>query len=194
VVVSDTIVQLIAKASVSVIRFTHLVNDLLETTSLEQGQLSLNCGWFKISDIIDSCCENVSLQGKYYLSYVGDKHISVYGDHYKIEQVIVNFVNNAVKYAPESEEVTLLVEDFQSSIKISIVDKGRGISEEEQPHLFDRYYRVAKENVTHDGGLGLGLYICAEIVRRYGGDISVHSTLGEGSTFWFSLPAGPTIG
>jgi signal transduction histidine kinase len=113
--------------------------------------------------------------------------VEVVADRNKIDQVLVNFVNNAVKYAPESKEITILLEQLPQKVKVSVIDKGQGIPEQNIPHLFNRYYQVKNEQ-TKVKGLGLGLYISAEIIKKHQGEIGVDSVLGKGSTFWFTLP------
>ncbi|MCY1692750.1 ATP-binding protein [Exiguobacterium sp. SL14] len=111
----------------------------------------------------------------------------VYADEHRIEQVVINLVNNAVKYAKDSEEIHISIESLENEIKVSVRDFGNGISESLLPHLFDRYYRVEHMSKSYSG-LGLGLYICSEIIKKHSGKIGVDSKLGEGSTFWFTLP------
>jgi signal transduction histidine kinase len=114
--------------------------------------------------------------------------LEVNADQQKIEQVLVNLVNNAVKYAPESAEIVIQVEeDLKDWVKVSVKDRGKGISAKNTPNLFDRYYRV-NNNGNENSGLGLGLYISAEIIRRHGGEMGVISEMGQGSTFWFTVP------
>ena len=96
-------------------------------------------------------------------------------------------MNNAVKYAPESDEITVRVEKMMDCTKVAVADKGRGIPSDAVDKIFDRYYRV-DEYKKKASGLGLGLYICANIIRQHGGEIGVESELGKGSTFWFTIP------
>ena len=125
--------------------------------------------------------------GKHNLVFGGDRDLEIHADEHRIDQVVVNFVNNAVKYAPDSKDICLNVEKIGNMAKISVKDTGPGIAPDKIPHLFSRYYR-ADYSGSQYSGLGLGLYISAEIVKRHGGEIGVDSELGKGSTFWFKLP------
>jgi signal transduction histidine kinase len=136
---------------------------------------------------MDNCCNHVRVAGKYTLTIAGDRDMMVYADEHAIDQVIVNFVNNAVKYAPDSLEIFMDIEKLADSVKISVRDTGPGVPSEKIPFLFDRYYQ-AQPAGFNNSGLGLGLYISSEIIRKHGGDIGVESVIGVGSTFWFTLP------
>ncbi len=119
----------------------------------------------------------------------GDLDIEVDADAVRIEQVIVNFVNNAIKYASTSKEIIINIEKIDDQLKVTVLDKGQGIEKEKLPYLFDRYYQVENSGNSYRGlGLGLGLYICAEIIKKHHGKIGVDSKLGKGSAFWFTLP------
>ncbi|MEJ6980606.1 PAS domain-containing sensor histidine kinase [Pedobacter sp. P351] len=187
--VTDKVLELSKKAEISSVKLGNLVINLLDATKIEQGQLSLNKTPFKISGLIDQCCNHIRLDNKYHISLTGDLSIEVYADEEKIEQVIINLVNNAVKYAPASIDILIHIERLKEHIKISVSDKGPGISAQILSKLFDRYFRV-NENGGHSSGLGLGLglYISSEIVRRHKGEIGVESEPGQGSTFWFTIP------
>lgn len=169
------------------IKLKKLVADLLSSTKLEQGQLAINKSRFLMADLIQNCCPDTRLSGKYSILKTGDLSLEVFADADKIDQVLINFINNAVKYAPESREITVNIERLNDQIKVSVRDQGVGIPKKELPKLFKRYYRVdEKDNQT--SGLGLGLYISAEIIKRHGGKIGANSKIGEGSTFWFTIP------
>jgi PAS domain S-box-containing protein len=170
-----------------VTKLTHLVEDLLNTTKIEQGQLALNKTIFTMSDMIDGCCSHIRLAGEYNIVYEGDHSLKVFADQFKIDQVMVNLVNNAVKYAPRSKDIVINVERLEQATRVSVTDRGNGIPEDQIKQLFDRFFRV-KDQAAKTSGLGLGLYICAEIIRRHDGEIGVESTVGEGATFWFTLP------
>jgi len=164
-----------------------LVEDLLNTTKLEQGQLTLNKTIFSIADVIDGCCSHVNLSGGYSIVYQGDHELKVLGDQQKIDQVMVNLINNAIKYAPESKAIVIQVEQTKEGAKVSVRDKGPGIDQDSLTNLFERFFR-GKRDKDQSSGLGLGLYISSEIIKRHGGEMGVASTLGEGSNFWFTLP------
>jgi PAS domain S-box-containing protein len=168
-------------------KLTHLVDDLMDATKMDHGQFALNKTDFTLSDVIDGCCSHIRLEGKYQITYEGNHTLKVYADQHKIDQVLVNLVNNAVKYAPDSPEIIIRVEKIKDYTKILIIDKGQGILPENMAHLFERYYRIDEEG-SHTSGIGIGLYICSEIIKRHEGKIGVDSIIGKGSDFWFTLP------
>ncbi|MDB5129372.1 cell wall metabolism sensor histidine kinase WalK, partial [Mucilaginibacter sp.] len=179
--------KLIAVANKSMEKISSLVEDLLNVSKLNQGQLHLHKTHFVISDVIDGCCHHVRAEGIFTIKTEGDKTLEVYADAGRIEQILVNFVNNAIKYAPQSKEILINIEKAGKMVRVSVNDKGPGIAPDMIPHLFDRYYRVDKSG-TQYSGLGLGLYICAEIIKKLGGQIGVDSEINKGSSFWFTLP------
>ena len=183
----DRLRTLVRSAEKSSGKLSHLITDLLSVTKIEQGQLALNRTTFPAADLIKSCCLPVELDSTHDWQYEGDLDVMIYADAQKVEQVLVNLVNNAIKYAPKSPVITIKVETLPSAVRISVTDRGPGIAPEHVDQLFERYFRVDGEK-NRKSGLGLGLYISAEIVRRHGGEIGVQSKAGEGTTFWFTLP------
>ena len=181
---------LLEQASKSMGRVTALVDDLLNASRMNEGQLHLKKTRFNLSKTIDECCLHITEGGIYRIITEGTKDVLVEADSERIQRVIINFVNNAVKYAANSKDIIIKVDPEPNNIKVSVVDKGPGISQEKIEHLFERYYR-ADENGGQYSGLGLGLYISAEIIRKHGGQIGVESVIGSGSTFWFTLPVSP---
>ena len=106
----------------------------------------------------------------------------------KMRQIITNLVDNALKYTPDGGEVTVSLTDEGESVALSVTDNGVGIPEEDQTHIFDRFYRVDKARSRATGGTGLGLAIVRQMVAMHHGEISVTSAPGEGSTFTVTLP------
>jgi len=119
---------------------------------------------------------------------LGETRVMADGD--RLEQVLNNYLSNALKYSESSKPVEVVVEQLQQEVRVSVCDEGPGLTEAQQEHIWERFYRVEGIEVkTGSGvGLGLGLHICRTIIERQGGTVGITSTLGKGSTFWFSLP------
>jgi signal transduction histidine kinase len=164
-----------------------LVSDLLSSTKIEQGQLSLKKTKFILKELVDECCSHIRLEGRYHINYLSSPLFTLFADRDKIDQVLVNLVNNAVKYAAESFEIMVDAKHANGTTRVSVSDKGKGIAPENLGNLFDRYFRLTKDN-NRTTGLGLGVYISAEIIRLHGGEMGVESELGKGTTFWFTVP------
>ena len=179
---------LLEQANKSMNKITALVEDLLNAGRVTEGQLHLKKTIFNLSKAIDECCLHITAEGVYQIDTEGVKDAIVEGDSERIQRVIVNLVNNAVKYAAESKQILIRVNQEGEFIRVTVTDKGKGIAKEKLPHLFERFYR-ADEHGGQNSGLGLGLYISAEIVKKHGGQIGVDSEPGNGSSFWFTVPA-----
>lgn len=179
----------LGKAELHVNKLTGLINDLLDISKIEAGKLEYNFSAFSVREIIEDAVEQVSHQAKNHVIRIeGNLDQTVYGDKVRLEQVVSNLLSNAIKYSPEANEVILSLEKEKDFVKISVTDFGIGIPKEKLPNVFERFFRV--EEASHQfQGLGLGLYICAEIVRRHGGKIEAKSAKGKGSTFIFTVPA-----
>lgn len=112
-------------------------------------------------------------------------------DSDKLRQVLINLVENAIKYSPEGGLVEVKIESHDARLSISVRDEGLGIPAHEQRRIFDKFYRVDPNLTRGVGGTGLGLYVCRELVRLMGGRIRVESSHGVGSTFFVDLPLAP---
>ncbi len=184
---SPLVPRLIEQSGHSMQKISTLVDDLLNVSRMNEGFVKLQKSHFVVKQLLENCCGYIRDSKETELVFQGDGELSVFADEQRIEQVVANFVNNAIKYAPKSKIIYLIGERDGNMAKISVKDNGPGIALEKQKHLFDRYYR-ANDSGGHVSGLGLGLYICADIIERHGGEIGVSSKIGEGSTFWFTLP------
>jgi PAS domain S-box-containing protein len=178
---------LLEQASKSISRVTRLVEDLLNASRITRGQLDMKKTRFNLSKAIDECCSHITAAGTYHILAEGEKNVEVEADSERIQRVIVNFVNNAVKYASASKDIIIRVDREPGHIKVSVIDKGPGIPQEKIQNLFKRYHRTDQTGGQYSG-LGLGLYTSAEIIKKHGGSIGVDSEPGEGSAFWFTLP------
>ncbi len=179
--------KLITQANKSLDKVYILIDDLLNTSKANAGQLIISCKKYNLFDAINECCENVLRESNFTYKIEGDAQLEVYADPDRIEQVVINFITNAMKYAPGSKEIKVRVETVSGMVKVSVMDIGNGIPAEKLSFLFDRYYRVDHSGASYSG-LGLGLYICSEIMKRHNGTIGAESEIGIGSTFWFKLP------
>jgi signal transduction histidine kinase len=110
------------------------------------------------------------------------------GDREKIGQVLNNFISNAVKYSRPDTGIRVTCTLAERQVTVAVTDQGIGIKQDDLKHVFDRYFRA--ESQGHISGFGIGLYLCAEIIRRHKGKIWAESEAGKGSTFYFSLPVG----
>jgi signal transduction histidine kinase len=112
----------------------------------------------------------------------------VFGDRDRIGQVLINLLNNAIKYSPQGDRVLVRVAISQNKALVSVQDFGIGIAKEHQRKIFERFYQVTDAEEKTYPGLGIGLYISYEIVKRHGGQMWVESKKGEGASFYFTLP------
>lgn len=184
---SPLVPKLIDQSGRSVQKISVLVQDLLNVSRTNDTYIKLNKTQFDIVTLLKNCCNHIRAAGEYELISQGETELIVNADEHAIDQVVINFVNNAVKYAPDSKKIFLVAERAGEYAKISVKDTGPGIPAEKVPHLFERYYQ-AEASGFQNSGLGLGLFISSEIVKRHGGQIGVDSEVGKGSTFWFTLP------
>jgi len=117
--------------------------------------------------------------------------ILVYGDALRLEQVLLNLLQNAIKYSPDGGPIRVEVARTSDSATLSVTDSGLGIPEDVLPHLFERFYRAPAARSEHISGMGIGLYVVHEIVAMHGGEVAVASKDGAGTTFVVRLPLAP---
>ena len=171
-------------------KLKNLVADLLDTSKIEAGKLHVSSRHFDFGLFLKGAIENtMQAYPEKQVHLTGDDMagVMVWGDDNRLEQVLQNYLGNAVKYAPDSNDVGLDIRLVNNEIKVCVSDRGIGIATEKQRQLFDKFYR-ADENTARFQGLGMGLYICAEIIREHHGHFGVESVVGQGSTFYFTIP------
>jgi len=180
--------SLMSKAELSVNRLQILINDLLDVSKIQAGKLDFSRNEVDINELVNLCTENAShMFPDYHITCSSEQGFKVLGNAERLEQVLMNLINNSVKYSPLNKEVQVLVNLDHDQVRISVTDKGIGMTADQQEKIFDRFYRVDDKNHMV-GGLGMGLYISKEIVKDHGGTLGVESREGEGSTFYVLLP------
>ena len=179
-----------------------LLNDMMDLTKLEGGRVRLNKGIGNLADSVSKSVQEFQIpikSNKITLDYLAEPELPpLEYDSEKVEQVLQNFLSNAVKYTPEQgaivvqvRKVQLVLEEGQQPadfVMVSVFNSGEGIAKEELPLIFDRYRNVVSGQQNKDQTTGLGLIICQRIVEAHNGKIWVESEAGKGATFFFALP------
>lgn len=182
----------LAKMDAQINKLIALIGDLLDVTKINSGQLQFHTSSFAFDEVVAEAIEEVQRTTEQHrITSIGATQRMITGDRDRIGQVLTNLLTNAIKYSPEADTVLVTAAADEQSITLAVQDFGMGISAEQLPHVFERFYRAPEEHQETVPGLGLGLYIAAEIVQRHGGTLTVESVLGEGTTFRCTLPIQP---
>jgi two-component system phosphate regulon sensor histidine kinase PhoR len=172
-------------------RLSHLINSLLELSTLESDKTKQNIQQFNIIQLLSETVDRMSKIGVLRNIKMKFEKPSSFpefrSDADLIEQILINLLDNAVKYSADGGQIIVKLEDLSDRIRISVSDEGIGIPEKDIPRIFERFYRVDKDRSRKTGGTGLGLAIVKHLVENMNGQISVESTEGKGSTFAFTL-------
>jgi PAS domain S-box-containing protein len=173
-------------------RLSRIVNEILLANQLDAGRLDLFIEPFDPVDLLERVVESTRTRAPAGVSiavHVPDSVSAVGADRDKVRQVLVNLVENAMKYSPDGGKIEIGITPLAASVQFFVRDEGLGIPSDEQARIFEKFYRLDPGMTRGVGGTGLGLYICRELVERMGGRISVESAAGAGSTFSFDLPS-----
>ena len=171
-------------------RLTRLVQGILNVSRIEAGHLVLQPQAFNIVGLIEKVIgvwESREVSNRFEHPQAQNLP-SVWADRDRTEEVLFNLIDNAIKYSAEGGSIRIDAESNDKIMMVSVSDYGVGIPADEVEKIFDKFHRVDRGDSTQTYGHGLGLYICRRLIEAQGGEISVDSTLGEGSTFRFSLP------
>ena len=176
-------------------RIRGMVEELLTLAQLDSWQYQLEVGPTDMSRIVQTAIESVEAKAERFgiqVNFEGgaEEHRCVC-DAQKLYQVILNLLDNAIKYSDAGARVDVRIREDVTSVTVEVKDTGVGIPEEDLGQLFERFYRVDKDRSRATGGSGLGLAISRQIIEMHGGEISVESQVGAGSTFWVRLPKTP---
>jgi len=178
------------KSLTQVARLTGLVNDLLDTSRIQEGRLLLKHEPILLQELVGDVASEMRLSSAHHRVEfeAPEEPLVVLGDTDRLAQVLVNLMENAFKYSPSGGTVRVRVRREGGHVRVSVQDEGIGIPKDQQERLFERFFRARNAPISGFGGLGLGLYICRDIVERHGGRLWVEGELGEGSTFHFTVP------
>jgi signal transduction histidine kinase len=187
----DKIVEYAARQKSATLRLERMVRDLLDATRIEGRNLVIETRPWHVADIVDTVVRELSatasLKSQALVSAV-DPALTVICDRDRICQVIANLIGNALKFSREGSTVDIVATPAVGEVVVSVMDSGPGIPAPDIERLFDRYWQA---DARKRSGLGLGLTIARGLVEAHGGRMWVQSTVGRGSSFYFSLPAGP---
>jgi two-component system phosphate regulon sensor histidine kinase PhoR len=188
----DMAKDFLTKASRNVDRLSYLIKDLDEISKLETGEMAINYTKFKINDLIKEVFESMERKAsqhdiKLVFKQKYDEPMPVYADREKIVQVLVNLIDNSLKYGKEGGSTSISLFELHDQVLVEVTDDGIGIEEKYLPRLFERFFRTDTSRSRQIGGSGLGLAIVKHIVEAHQQTINVRSTEGLGSTFGFTL-------
>ncbi len=176
------------KMDVQIIKLTSLIGDLLDVTKINSGKIYLNEEEFDFEKLVIETVEDQQMSTLYNIELHTENVGMVFADRDRIGQVITNLISNAIKYSPSSQKIIVIIKQLNENVEFSVQDFGIGMAEDKKGRVFEQYFRVSGDEQSTFPGLGLGLYISAQIVERSYGKIWVNSIFGEGSTFSFLLP------
>ena len=172
-------------------RMHRLIDDILELSSIESGKISIQPKYCNLSNLTDEVFTNLSNKAeerRIKLVNNAPKETIVYADAIRLEQMLTNLIDNAVKFNRDGGSVTVSHTGYEDHDVIAVADTGEGISGEHLQRLFERFYRADRARSREIGGTGLGLAIVKHLAILHGGEVSVNSTPGKGSTFFIELP------
>jgi PAS domain S-box-containing protein len=177
-------------------RLTRIVGDILLASQIDAGRLRLTDLEFDVAELVRAVVDEMqaALTGKEGIEFdldAPESLLRVSGDEDKLRQVLLNLIDNAIKYSPDGGRVGIRIEQRESGVRIAVSDEGLGIAHADQQRIFGKFYRVDPQQTRGVGGTGLGLYICRELVRHMDGRVTLTSHEGHGSTFVVDLPLLP---
>ncbi len=194
----DMALVFLDKAAKNIDRLTYLINDLDEISKLESGKISLNIQKFDIIELIHETIEHlIDKANRHNIKIVfntkSNQAIQVKGDRLKIQQVLINLIDNSLKYGKNGGKTTVSIFPLLDQILIEVTDNGYGIEEKNLPRVFERFFRTDKSRSRDIGGSGLGLSIVKHILEAHQQTVNVRSTEGIGTTFGFTLSKSKNI-
>jgi PAS domain S-box-containing protein len=179
--------EMLQRSKNNIGRLNKMIAELYDATRVNSGILKLEIETFNLQQMIHEAIETVQgLQPAYKIILKGECNFEVTGDRYRLIQVVTNFLGNGIKYSNNNKNVTLYVAHDRKSVTVSVKDEGQGISPENLERVFERFFRA--EKTRNIEGIGLGLYLCKQIIQAHHGTVWAESKEGKGSVFYFSIP------
>jgi len=182
--------QFLQKANQHTISLSNLLNDLIDLSMIESGEMRMSYRYFRVNEYLEGIIKQLlplaEEKGLELIYHPVRENLEVFGDKDKLKQVFVNIIQNAIKYT-EKGKVELFVEENKKEVNFIIKDSGIGIPESSIGRIFERFYRVDKARSRSVGGTGLGLAIVKHILEAHNSIVEVKSVLNEGSEFSFKL-------
>lgn len=179
----------LSKMDQQINKLTELIYDLLNVSKIQAGRMEFRTEVFNFDEAINEVVDILQqTETKHKIIVKGKTGKKVCGDKERIGQVLNNLISNAIKYSPKADKVNVLLKSNNRNVIVAVQDFGIGMSKIHLERIFERFYRVYDTADKTFPGLGIGLYIASEIVRRHGGTLWVDSNVGKGSTFYFSIP------
>ena len=172
-------------------RLNELIDDVLTLSFIEQNRDTERerINLVKLIEDIMFNLENIAKLKDIKLELVSDsRNIFINSSKYSLTMIFINIIDNSIKYSHEGQTVQIALESGDDNVTVSVTDRGRGISEEDIPRVFERFYRADKSRTRKENGTGLGLAIVKHLTKSVGGEIDLQSRLGEGTTFKVILP------
>ena len=181
--------DIIKRMGTQVNRLTALIGNLLDFTKIQNGQLMYQEQFFDFNELVKEVINDMEKTSyTHEIKNNSGASANIFGDKDKLSQVLNNLISNAIKYSPNADRIIISTQLQKDGIELSVQDFGIGISAANQQNIFKQFYRVTGDNQSTFPGMGIGLYICSEIITRHGGKIWVESVFDKGSTFYIRLP------
>lgn len=179
--------QMLERSEKNVHRMNKMITGLYESTKVHSGYFPLDLSEFNFVEMVNEAIETIqALNPTFNIINEGDGNFTIVADRYRIIQVITNFLTNAIKYSNGQKEVKIVIVHDSQSVSVSVEDKGLGIPADHLPYVFERFFRIEKTRKIE--GIGLGLYLCRQIIRSHQGIVGVESEENKGSIFYFKIP------
>jgi PAS domain S-box-containing protein len=184
--------EIIKRVETNTERLKKLIDDLLDMSRIERDKLELRYSLVNLNDLLKDSADfykKLAEEKGIDLSYhMPAKDINLFVDADRINQAVANFINNAIKFTEEDGKISVEVRVLETKVRVGVIDTGIGIAKSDLPQLFNRFSQVSNAGAVGSKGVGLGLSIVKELIKRHGGEVWVESKLGVGSKFYFTLP------